>query len=257
MNRIATWLLICVASGLCLAAVHTEEKGARERNFVRALEVFDNAKQPDDYRKSAELFESLLKDGYENGAVYYNLGNARMRAGEYGKAIAAYRKAKLYRPRDQYLEMNLKQALNCAPGCLAEPPRPWWKLVLFWSDQLSYPGKFQAALAAFCAGAVLACIALVCRFRKGYWLSAAAVVLAIVLSIDAALAFVNVNYVPRGVVVAETVARKGIGENYEPAFDQPLKDGAEFTVIDRSGDWVFGHFEGVGDGWLRRDCTVE
>ena len=52
-------------------------------------------------------------------------------------------------------------------------------------------------------------------------------------------------------MIRETLVRKGIGQNYEPAFDQPLRDGAEFTVLSENGDWVFGHFDGIGDGWLR------
>ena len=100
------------------------EPGTRERTFVHALEVFDAAKTPADYRESAALLESLLADGFRNGAVYYNLGNAYFRAGEFGRSIAAYRKAKPYRPRDPYLEANLRQALSVAPGRLPEPPPP-------------------------------------------------------------------------------------------------------------------------------------
>src|SRR4029077_10845798 len=84
-------------------------------------EVFDSAKTPQDYAESAALLESLLADGFRNGAVYYNLGNAWFRAGQYGRAIAAYRKAKAYRPRDPYLDANLRQALSVAPGRLPEP----------------------------------------------------------------------------------------------------------------------------------------
>ena len=79
---------------------------------------------------------------------------------------------------------------------------------------------------------------------------------AAILGLDAWLADRAVESPQRGVVTAETVARKGIGESYEPAFDQPLKDGAEFTVLMENGDWVFGHFEGIGDGWLKREVTV-
>src|SRR5437868_1528783 len=110
--------LIFILSGDAFAA----EPGTRERTFVRALEVFDAAKTPADYRESAALLESLLADGFRNGAVFYNLGNAYFRAGEYGRSIAAYRKAKPYRPRDPYLEANLRQALSVAPGRLPEPP---------------------------------------------------------------------------------------------------------------------------------------
>ena len=34
--------------------------------------------------------------------MYYNIGNARVKAGDYGRAILAYRKAKLFRPRDPW-----------------------------------------------------------------------------------------------------------------------------------------------------------
>jgi tetratricopeptide (TPR) repeat protein len=121
----------------------------RERTFVRALEVFDAARTPQEYRESAALLESLLADGYRNGAVYYNLGNAYFRAGEFGRSIAAYRKARPYRPRDPYLEANLRQALSVAPGRLPESPPPWWTHVLFWSGWISFPEKVYAAFAGF------------------------------------------------------------------------------------------------------------
>jgi tetratricopeptide (TPR) repeat protein len=232
------------------------EPGARQRTFVRALEVFDAAKTPREYRESAALLESLLADGFRSGAVYYNLGNAYYRAGEYGRAIAAYRKAKPYRPRDPYLEANLRQALSVAPGKLPEPASPWWGHVLFWSGWLSFPEKAYGAFAAFLLASLAACAALVLRRDRVYWISAALLVMGAILSLDAALAYSDVAGARHGVVTSETIARKGIGKDYEPAFDQPLKDGAEFTVLSENGDWIFGHFEGIGDGWLRREHTV-
>lgn len=232
------------------------EPGSRQRMFIRAIEVFDAAKTPADYRESAALLESLLADGFRNGAVYYNLGNAYYRAGEYGRAISAYRKAKMYRPRDPYLEANLRQALSVAPGRLPEPPLPWWRHVLFWDAWLSFPEKAYAAFAGFVLAAAAACGGLVLRRPRVYWLSAALAVIGLVMTLDAGLAHADANWARHGVVTHETVARKGIGKDYEPAFDQPLKDGAEFTILSENGDWIFGHFEGIGDGWLRREHVV-
>ncbi len=254
MHRIVP-ILIAMIFALPTEA-RAAEPGTRERTFVRALEVFDAAKTPADYRESAALLESLLADGFRNGAVYYNLGNAYFRAGEYGRAIAAYRKAKPYRPRDSYLEANLRQALSVAPGHLPEPPPPWWSHVLFWSRWLSFPEKAYGAFAGFLLSAMTASAALLLRRPRAYWIGAAIVLIASVLGLDAGLTYAEVAGSGHGVVTHETIARKGIGKDYEPAFDQPLKDGAEFTVLSENGDWIFGHFEGIGDGWLRREHMV-
>jgi tetratricopeptide (TPR) repeat protein len=235
------------------AAARASEAGSRERTFVRALELFDAAKSPQDYRESAALLESLLADGFRSGAVYYNLGNAWFRAGEYGRAIAAYRKAKPYRPRDPYLDANLRQALLVAPGRLAEPPPPWWTHVLFWSGWLSYSEKIYATFGCFSLAALAALAGLILRRSRAYWLSTALVLVAAGLGIDAGLAYADVRWSRHAVVTGETIARKGIGKDYEPAFDQPLKDGAEFTILSENGDWIFGHFANIGDGWLRRE----
>jgi hypothetical protein len=139
---------------------------------------------------------------------------------------------------------------------LPEPPTPWWKHVLFWSGWLSFPEKVYASLTGFLLAALAACAALVLRRPRAYWISGALVVMAAILSLDAALAFADIAWSRHGVVTRETIARKGIGKDYEPAFDQPLKDGAEFTVVAETGDWILAHFERIGDGWLRREHTA-
>jgi tetratricopeptide (TPR) repeat protein len=254
MARFVALILLSVL--LLTGTVNAAEPGTRERKFLQALEVFDAAKAPDDYRQAAALLESLLDDSFRNGAVYYNLGNAYFRAGDYGRAIAAYRKAKPFRPRDPYLDANLRQALSVSPGRLPEPPAPWWTHVLFWSGSLSLPEKVYGAFAGYLATALVAAAAVIFRRPKIYWITAALLAGTIIFSLDAGLAYAEVAWSRHAVVSDETIARKGIGQNYEPAFDQPLKDGAEFTVLSENGDWVFGHFPGIGDGWLRREHIV-
>jgi tetratricopeptide (TPR) repeat protein len=242
---------------LALLAVACRAEDGRERTFVQGLELFDKARTPEEYRKAATLWESLLDEGYQNGALQYNIGNAYMRAGDYGRAIAAYRKAQRYRPRDPYLAANLEQALATAPGRLPEPPVPWWRHVFFWSGWLSYPGKFQAAFAALGLSVILAAVALLARKNRVYWASAGVLAVSVLLWIDAGITHWNVALTRHAVVVRETVARKGMDEKYEPAFDKPLKEGAEFTIVNESEGWVLGRFEGIGDGWLKKDAVVE
>lgn len=232
------------------------DTGSREQKFLRALEVFDNAKSPDDYRESAHVLESILEDGYRNGAVYYNLGNAYFRAGEYGRAILNYRKAKPYRPRDPYLIANLEQALAAAPGRLPEVSPPWWKHVLFWTDWFSYPSKVNLLFWGLSLAAVLTMASVWFRTSRLIVPIVIFIMFALAIGIDATITDPGRIDAQRAVITGETSARKGTGNSYEAAFDQPLRDGAEFQVLSETSGWTFGHFEGVGNGWVRNEFVA-
>ncbi len=259
-------LLLCltttlvVATGSVSVAVSGDhgpgdrEPGDRERAFLKSLELFDAAQTPDDYRASARELEAIIADGFQNGAVYYNLGNAYYRAGEYGRAILNYRKAKSLRPRDTYLEANLQQALGAAPGRLTEQPAAWWTHVLFWTEWFSFPTKVQSTALGLCLAATVALAAVLLRRSALFVSSAVLLLISTALGLDVGLS--DPSQSRRAIIITETMARKGTGKDYEPAFDQPLRDGAEFTVLNQTSDWTFGHFEGIGDGWVRNECVA-
>ena len=244
-------LFLAVIVGLSNSMATAGESSAHERAFVKALEIFDQAESPDDYRASALELESIVADGVRSGAVYYNLGNAWFRAGEFGRAILSYRKALPYRPRDPYLAANLQQALASAPGRLPDPPVPWWSHVLFWTDWFAAQTKVR--LAGLCLSLSATLLILAIALRRRSLITAMTVTLVLGVAFSAECLLNDPAQTHRAVIVSETTARKGTGKDYEPAFDQPLRDGAEFTVLNETKDWVFGHFEGVGDGWVRKE----
>lgn len=249
---------IGVLLALCLTSVEATaaEPGVRERTFIRALELFDAAKSPGEYRESASQLESILSDGFRSGAVFYNLGNAYYRAGEFGRAILNYRKAKPYLPRDPYLAANLQQALAVAPGRLPDPARPLWTHILFWTEWLSYPSKVRIASLTFVLAAIGTGLAVTLRRPRIHLVSIGLLVIGTAMTVDISLCQVDMTGSRRAVITGETVARKGTGNSYEPAFDQPLRDGAEFHVLSETSDWTFGHFEGIGDGWVRNEFVA-
>ena len=76
-------------------------------------EPFDDANaafKSGNFEKAAEQYESILKSDGPSAAIYYNLGNAYQRLGEFGSAILAYERAKLITPRDPDLRANLDRA---------------------------------------------------------------------------------------------------------------------------------------------------
>ena len=236
---------------------------ARQRTFLHALDAFDRAKSPAEFQQAALLLESILGDGYENGAAYYNLGNARMRAGQVGLAIAAYRRAKRLLPREPSVEANLRTALDAAPDALRLETAPWWQRVLFWHGRLAQDERLQASAGAWILAFLLGLARLFAperaRIRKLLgWCAVSALAAGLLFSMSAVLGHQEEVKTSHGVVVAaESQARKGNGVRYDPAFDRPLKEGAEFVALETRSGWIHALFAGAGEGWLpEKDVVV-
>ncbi|MBI3271505.1 MAG: hypothetical protein HYZ53_21120 [Planctomycetes bacterium] len=246
------------------------------RKFQAAQEAFNHAAAPEDFLRAAALYQELLDAGIVSGAVLYDQGNAFMRAEKRGRAIAAYRRAQRYRPRDPYLEANLRLALGSdaaasstaagatsatgatTAGASLDGRRGFLDQLLFWQGWLSYPEKFDL-LVGFSAVAFL--LGLASLVRPGRPALRRAVVAALALALLAAVtvardAYAN-DFVRHGVVVVkEVVARKGNATSYEPAFTAPLAEGAEFTLLEARGEWLLIRLSGGPEGWIPADAAV-
>ncbi len=102
--------------------------------FVGANAAFDAGR----YSEAIGLYRRLLENGSENGHLHYNLGNAYLRNGELGQAIASYRRSLFFLPRDQDARANLEFARKSARDALAPPaPSATLETLFFWHFSLS------------------------------------------------------------------------------------------------------------------------
>jgi len=221
--------------------------------FQRAQAAFDQARTSEDFLRAAALYREILDRPVASGALWYNQGNAFMQAGQRGRAIAAYRQAQRYRPRDPYLEANLRFA---QPGD-GTPRRPLIEYLLFWQDWLSYPEKFW--LLGLLAGLTFA-LGLAARVtrRKAIARAAmAALALSLLCGVSAGYDWYRYEWIVHGVVVeADTTARKGNAASYEPALTAPLAEGTEFRLVERRGDWLLVRLPGGQEGWIEGRAAV-
>lgn len=225
-----------------------------EAAFLRAQKAFDSAKTQTDYLLAASLFQRLIDQGMESGAVFYNQGNAYMRGGQRGRAIACYRQAKRYLPRDGRLEANLQYALR---NSATRAGRPLMEYVLFWQDWLSYPEKFRLSTLTAAITFALALGGLF--YSQGWWRRAAALALlcTVILGCSAIYDWYRFTQIRYGVVSSsEAIARKGNAESYEPALTAPLAEGVEFKLVDVRGDWLLVRLPAGQEGWLKSSDVV-
>jgi hypothetical protein len=246
--------LLILPTALVAGCARAPEMQVVQR-FQTAQELFDAAETSQDFLRAAAVYQSILDEGCRSGAVLYNQGNAFMRAGQRGRAIACYRRAERYRPRDPFLDHNLQVALgsNESPA-----DKSLIDYFFFWQNWISYAGKFQllalSALATFALG-----IAALVVSRKYHLVPLAWIGLAItcLLTASAAYDWYRFDLLEHGVVVVpEVVARKGNGDSYAPAFTQPLREGTEFLVSEHRDDWLLIQLPGDQEGWVPREDVV-
>ncbi len=240
-----------LAFGGCARSVDVDSL----RDFLEAQKTFDAAATPADFLRAAALYQSILDRGVVSGAVLYNQGNALMRAGQRGRAIAAYRQAQRFRPRDPYLEANLRYALGAESR--AARRRPVVEHLLFWQNWLSYPEKFSLAAALVAVTLALGLGAVVVPNRLLTRLALAGAAFSLVAIFSAAYDWHRYDATVHGVVIQDdVVARKGNGISYEPALSAALPQGSEFELVSRRGDWLLIRMAGGQEGWLPEQAVT-
>ncbi len=66
--------------------------------------------QEQNYSAAIEVYQKILAQGFESGALYYNLGNAYFKSSQLGNAIYSYEKGLKLEPNDDDLVYNLRIA---------------------------------------------------------------------------------------------------------------------------------------------------
>lgn len=192
------------------------------------------------YKKAAMRYERLIKDGgIENGKIYYNLGNIYFRMNDIGRAILNYRKAQQYMPDDSNLKQNLAYARAKRIDRIEEKQETKvMKTLFFWHYDLSVKTRLFIFTAFFAIFWASACVRIFYKKPFLFWLMTSSAVISILLCGSlAADEYLLKKQRPGVILSAETTARKGNSETYEPSFKEPLHAGTEFTLIEARGDW--------------------
>lgn len=192
-----------------------------------------------------------------SAALAYNEGNARLRAGQLGEAIAAYRSALLRAPGDTRAEHNLTEARRQLARSIA-PPAPRWidsaRQAWTW-----LPARLPTALAAWGLGFALLATAVMGPGSRARWIDragAACVVTATLLGLTVAVDAIAMQHDDSGVLKASTVLRKGNGEGFSPELAEPLPAGTECRIGESRPGWIEVEISGPSRGWVREDAVI-
>ncbi len=106
MTRTALVLMV-LFFGICFASGYFSSAQADEFSGPRQLFIEGNiAYKENNYAEAAAKYEKILRDGYVNANLYYNLANSYFKKGQLGEALLNYERAKLFMPSDSDVKSN-------------------------------------------------------------------------------------------------------------------------------------------------------
>lgn len=120
-------------------------------SFVLFLSVIANADPQADitkantayqagfYENAASLYEKVIKDGFSSSELYFNLGNAYFKAGDFPSSILNYERALKLDPTNEDIIYNLRVANNQIIDKIDQLPQIFYQR--WWNDlkQLNSP----------------------------------------------------------------------------------------------------------------------
>ena len=221
---------------------------------AEAASEFDSANrlyEQGRFSEAAAAYEKLIQSGSVSPAIYFNLGNARFKNHEAGRALAAYHRAELLAPRDPDLRANLQFVQNQVPGPTLSPGR--------WQRALNHftlnEWTTLASIALWVGLLTLVVIQLRPRLKpvlRGFILVSA--VSAVVFCICLGAVWADSSGEKAVVTASDATVRNGPLDESPGVFT--VHDGAELNVLDRKNDWLQVSAGDRRMGWLKREQIV-
>jgi hypothetical protein len=109
--------------GLLVCGVSVVYAQSPQQVFEQANQLY----QQDKFVEARKAYESLVRNGYVGGELFYNLGNAYYRSGDVARAILYYERALRLMPNDDDLRHNLLLANLMIADKIEPTPR-----LFFW-----------------------------------------------------------------------------------------------------------------------------
>ena len=223
--------------------------------FDRAVALYDAAiasAAPEEerahaFRQSAAVYEGLISQGKENGAILYNLGCAYRHAGDNPRALVAWRRAESYIPRDD----DLKAALAGIKSAGSGEKNRLLDIVLF-RRIIPRPLQERIFLVLTLAAAALAAASFFAPGRRGQALRRlAAAAFLVSLLLFGSMALDRYEQARHGVTTAEAVLRKGSGAAYEQI--GRLRELDECQVLGSHRGWLRVRGPDGVAGWVEAE----
>nr|WP_320193084.1 BatD family protein [uncultured Desulfobacter sp.] len=208
-----------------------------------------------DYAAAAVQFESIAKTQVNNPDLFYNTGNAYLKAKDLGRAILWYERAKKLAPADPDLKFNLAYAQSLLKD-KKEAGFSFSDILYFWQGLVSLKWLQYASIAlSFC----FFIWATSQKIRGRQIFSGIGIFICLVFAgttLAAGLEYNRIHSNEKAVIIAEQAdIRSGTMENATLLFD--LHAGTQVRVLKKKVNYIKIRFAKDKVGWVaRKDAEI-
>jgi tetratricopeptide (TPR) repeat protein len=220
---------------------------APNSKFGRANDEFAKGKFPE----AITDYEALVQEKQWSAPLFYNLGNAFFRTGDFGRAILNYERALALEPQQPETVANLTLARDEGRALeLPQGPLTGTLLKAFTITQLTIAATVSLWVAIFAAATI------VFIPRRTAVLAGVAVIASVIAIAGGILAYqINNSQAALAIVTGREVqARLATADNAASVLQLP--SGSEVKVLSRRGDWTYAILPNNSRGWIP-SSTVE
>jgi len=218
--------------------------------FIDALKDY----KAGNFKQSARKFEAIAQKNIKNPYLYYNIGNAYLKAKDTGYAILWYERAKILAPGDPDLNYNLEYA-NSLVKDKKEDSIKIMDILFFWDSLI--PVKVIQITAVFFSSVFFTWAAIQAVRRKKVF-SGFGIMFFSIFILTATIVFVN--YYKQSVrlnaviVTKQAVIRSGITDTSTTLFS--LHAGTKIRVIEQRDGYLKIKFSKDKIGWIKLSQAV-
>src|SRR6266536_22071 len=236
LNR-ALAIAFCLALGIASFAI-----AQSDAEFAKANQQFAQAH----FKDAIAGYEGLVRTGQASANVFYDLGNAYFRTGDFGRAILNYERALVLEPHHPEATANLQIARDEAHALELQPGRLERYLEFASVNQYTVTAAVAFWIATFCLAA------LVFTRRR----SRATLTWLLVMLLISAGGIVATWQLERGsegsalaVVTGKDVqARLATADTANSVLALP--PGSEVKIVSTRGDWIYAALPNNLRGWI-------
>src|SRR6266481_352203 len=232
--RLLTFLLCAVSTSSAFAQLDSD--------FAKANQDYARG----NFKEAISGYETLVGSGQRSENLFYHLGNAYFRTGDFGRAILNYERALVLERHHPEATANLQIARDEARAL--EMQQSWPERYLQFASINQYS---LAAAVAFWVGAF--CIVRLIFARRRSAATMALSILSLFIFAIATLAIYGLNRGSKGRALAivtgqDVQARLATADTANSVLALP--PGSEVKILSTRGDWVYAVLPNNLRGWI-------